>query len=62
MTNRLNDFIVQNSGKPEQDRPQPPKPETPPRPTTPPPIPNREIIKDRPLPDAIEPEKDWDRE
>ncbi|ELA6794789.1 hypothetical protein QNE27_004637 [Vibrio alginolyticus] len=55
----MNKTYHNHSDKPSQDTPRPndqPCPEQPSNPT-----PNREIIKDNPLPDAIEPKVDWER-
>ncbi len=54
-------LYMQGSGdKPQRETPQPPPP--PQEPPSPPPEPDRrDYTKDSPLPDAIEPEKDWDR-
>jgi len=52
---------MQNDGdKPERPTPPPPPPRPEPNREAPRP-PNRKIIKESPLPDAIEPDKDWDR-
>ena len=56
-------YILINSGRPEPQEP-PPVPEPEPcEPSSPPPEPDtgREIFNN-PLPDAIEPPEDWDRE
>ena len=51
-----------NDEKPKKEPPPRPEP-PPPRPEPPPSEPDRrKYTEDSPLPDAIEPEKDWDRE
>jgi len=56
-------LYMQGSGdKPQRETPQPPPPSPPQEPPSPPSEPDRrDYTKDSPLPDAIEPEKDWDR-
>jgi hypothetical protein len=44
--------------RPQRPRREPPQPQRPPQER---PTPNREIRKDVPLPDAIEPDKPWPR-
>ena len=53
-------YMQGNGDKPQREPTPPPPP--PPEPPSPPPEPDRrDYTKDSPLPDAIEPEKDWDR-
>ena len=61
MTDERN-LQMQNGGdKPERPTPPPPPPPRPEPNQESPSQPDREIIKESPLPDAIEPDKDWDR-
>jgi len=60
MTDEYN-YKMQNGGdKPERPTPPPPPPQPEPNREAPQP-PDRKIFEDSPLPDAIEPDKDWGR-
>ena len=55
-------LYMQGSGDNPQKGPPPPPPSpAPPIPQFPPSEPGRRYTEDKPLPDAIEPEEDWDR-